>query len=123
LQGLLAEKVGEREAILGLFRRKKISSEVAEKQREEIAQEEGTLQGLLASLKSQEDITTALAEQYHQAELLLSGFQGEDMSFERQRQIVQCLVREIVVDPEITHIDYAFSQGVFSSQSETPPAT
>ena len=119
LQQALAEKTEEREKVIELFRRKIITVDVAEKELEKIAQEETTLQGLLQAIKSQEDITSALADQYQQAETLLTSFQGqadENTSFEKKREVITCLVRHItIVDP--IHIAYVLDKSVFSSQN------
>ena len=112
------------EDALGLFRRRKITVEALEKQLEDIAQEETTLQGLLQGIKSQEDITDALADHYTQAEVLLTSFQGQitdTVSFEKKRQVIEFLVAQITID-ELTHVEYVFSNGRLSSQHEMPPA-
>jgi site-specific DNA recombinase len=123
LQKALAEKAWERDSILSLFRRKVITPDVAEQQLAEISQEETTLQRLLQEVRDQEAITVALADQYQQAETLLLSLQQDiGPDFDKKRQVVALLVRQITIG-DMVHIDYMFDKGMFQSHTATSTET
>ena len=123
MQKALVEKAAERDSILSLFRRKVIKLGVVEQQLAEISQEETTLQRLLQEVRSQEAIAVALADQYQQAETLLLSLQNDvGTDFDKKRQVVVLLVRQITIG-DVVHIDYAFDKGLFCSHTATSTET
>jgi site-specific DNA recombinase len=134
-QALLAELAGkeaERERVLVLFRRGRITLEEADRQLEAIAQEEGQIRGLVESLAAQQALTEAQGEWLSSLEATLAELQARVAEIEAMqdpvarrlalRPIVAPLVAGIVVTTDLSapggsgrarpaevHITYTFA--------------
>jgi site-specific DNA recombinase len=115
----LSHKEEEKERILDLYRRGRITIADLERQLEKIAQEEAELKARLASLETtlrgQEVIALRLMEAQDLLQTLRQRLK-EEFTWEEQREIIEALVLEIRVDtmgegkeqaPQIT-VTYAF---------------
>jgi len=120
----LSEQDGERERILTLYRKGRISTEEAEGQLDAIAHEAGTLREMLEGLRAQDALIQAQEAHLADAAVMLTRLWGEldeiewTDDFVRKREIVNLLVRRIVLHTEgegwqktaSATITYAFAQ-------------
>jgi site-specific DNA recombinase len=120
----LAEKDAERERVLTLFRRNRISVDEAEQQLDSIAQEAGTLREMCASLDAQAALTRATEAHLTEAAALLSRLHQQLDEVEQtndwglRRQIIELLVGALHIRTEgsgrqkraLIRIHYTFGQ-------------
>lgn len=104
LQQALAQKAEEREQVMVLFRKKRITLVEAETQLDQVEKEAVDLRTTLRGLESQQELTQTFAEHYQEAEELLvrlrdrlGDIEAKD-DFAAKRQVVELLVTDIVVD-------------------------
>jgi site-specific DNA recombinase len=121
LESLLAEKASERNRLLGLYRRGRLSDEDLEAQMDEIAKEESAIEGQLAELRTKIASADSIGTTLTSAQALLEKLQKRldgPVSFEQKRRLIEILVAGIRVDTvetcgvkqaEIT-VMYRFSQ-------------
>jgi site-specific DNA recombinase len=133
LQAAITEKASERERVLTMFRRGRITVAEADAQMEAIQHEEAELQRHLTALRAQHDLTIAYEAQMVEASALLARLHGEVERVEHEndlatkRQVIELLVADIRADTEgtgrwkKTHltVTYRFSP-VAVAVSDTP---
>jgi site-specific DNA recombinase len=106
LQKQLAEKDAERERVLTLYRRNRITLDQAEQQLDDVGREAAELRQLMDSLASQEALAAAFETHLTEASAMLLRLQDQLAEIERtddwarKREIVQLLVHEIRVTTE-----------------------
>jgi site-specific DNA recombinase len=134
----LAEKDAERERVLTLFRRNRISVEEAERQLDSIAQEAETLRELRASLDAQAVLTRATEVHLTEAAALLSRLHQQldeveqTNNWDLRRQIIELLVGALSIRTEgsgrhkraLITIHYTFGRpSAVDSTRQTPGPT
>ena len=101
LRQALAEKGAERDRVLSLYRKGRITEDAVERQMQQIAQEEDTLRGELSELSVRlEGIGTEAAQLAAARTALetLGASLEEPLSWESRRQLVESLVEQVRVD-------------------------
>jgi site-specific DNA recombinase len=104
----LAEKEAERERVLTLYRRNRITVDEAERQLDAITAETADVRHLLDALQSQAALTTAFEAHLTEATALLLRLRDQLEEVERtndwatKRRVVECLVSRVVIQ---THGD------------------
>jgi site-specific DNA recombinase len=102
----ILDKDTERERMLTMFRRGRISVDEADVQLDAVARETGTLRELLESLRAQEALTTAHEAHFTDTTAALARLREELPAIEatddltRKREIVELLVRRITIRTE-----------------------
>jgi len=138
LEKALADKQGEKETILDLYRRKLIAFNDLEKQLVKIANEEAYLMTRLDSLEAKAKEQGKLEDKLHKTEELLARLQEvlrNPILYEVKRQVVELLVWEVRIDTVIegdkkraqVTITFAFDKNSISANctgrdSSPPPA-
>jgi site-specific DNA recombinase len=105
LEVALAQKNVERQRVMGLYRRGTVRLGEAEVQLQEIDREEAALKESLASLRSKQSTQEISKEVYASAETLLRSLRSAvagEVPWEKKREIVEQLVKEVVVGPHET---------------------
>jgi site-specific DNA recombinase len=132
LQKTLLDKEGERERVLTLFRRGKVTVEDIDRHLDAINKEAGTLRDQIKALESRAAIASAWEVRVLETERLLMGLKGEVLHIDRtgdtakKRQLIELLVNSIRVDTTgegkdrkaSVLIHYAFAEsGVVTTKS------
>ncbi|MGD9892317.1 MAG: recombinase family protein, partial [Dehalococcoidia bacterium] len=103
LIGQIAGKETERERVLTMYRRGRISIDEADKELDAIAKETATLRELVESLRAQESLTAAAESHLTTTATVLANLKDKIAAIERtkdtaaQREIIELLVFEITV--------------------------
>jgi len=110
LLGQIAEKESERERVLSMYRRGRISMDEADRELEAVAQETATLRQLVESLRAQEALTAAAEAHLTETAAALTRLQAEVDAIEampagperdaRMREIFELLVYRITIHTE-----------------------
>jgi hypothetical protein len=101
LRQALAEKGTERDRVLNLYRKSRITEDAVERQMEQIAQEEDTLRGELSELSVRLEGKGTEAAQLTAARTALETLAArleEPLSWESRRQLVESLVEGVRVN-------------------------
>jgi len=122
----IAEKESERERVLTMYRRGRITMDEADGEMEEIAQESASLRGLLESIRSQDALTAAAEAHLTHTALMLTQLRDRVDEIERtgdtvaMREVIDLLVSRITVTtqpgelrkhkPASIAITYAFAE-------------
>jgi site-specific DNA recombinase len=107
LQHALGEKALERDRVLTLFRRGRVSIDGIEAQLEAIAREEADLRQRLAMFEAQQQATAVFEGQYHDAHTLLTRLQTQLAEIEQtndqatKRRVIELLVSDILVEHNV----------------------
>jgi len=121
LQHTLGQKAIERDRVLTLFRRGRVSLPEIEGQLEAITREEADIRQQLALLEVQRQTTTVFEGQYLEAYSLLTRLQErvdeieQTNAYEIKRQVIELLVSDVIVESDPTtrqgtvNITYHFS--------------
>ncbi len=105
LEAALAQKDVERQRIMALYRRGTVKLSEAETQLQEIEREEAALREALAALRSEQNSLKASKESFASAKKLLRSLRSAvagEVPWEKKREIVELLVKEIIVGPHET---------------------
>jgi site-specific DNA recombinase len=101
LQGCLQEKNTERDRVLGLFRKGRISEDALDRQMDQIDGEEATIRASIEELSARLQGVEAGSARLSSAGALLSKLRArldEPLSWEVKRQLIETLVGSIRVD-------------------------
>jgi site-specific DNA recombinase len=121
LEGLLEAKATERNRVIGLFRRGRLSDADVDQQMSEIGKEQSAIEAQLAELKSRTDGAQSIGANVGTAEALLTKLRqrlDKPVSWEVRRQLMEVLVCGIaiatieehgVVQPRVT-VRYRFDR-------------
>jgi len=107
----LSEKEEERERVITLYRRKRMTLEEAERDLDTIQHEAGQLRAMLDAIRAQDDLTRAFEAQYTEAATMLAALGQEVDEIEetndlvRKRRVIEMLVAGIRVKPQGRGID------------------
>jgi site-specific DNA recombinase len=111
----LADKTRERDRIMLLYRRGRMTVQAAEAQMDEITREEADLRSHLSALDAQHALAGAAQAHLTEASLMLNRLQAQVGEIDRtddraaKRQVIELLVRHIRVD---THPDRTLSAAI-----------
>lgn len=102
LQGQIVEKEREKERVLALYRRGRITIDEADEQLDEIGRERVALQARLDALRSRDDLASLLSARIRAEEEMLRdlGLEWDALSFDEKRQAVRSALVRIDVHTE-----------------------
>ena len=101
LEGLLEQKAAERNRVLALYRRGRLTDAALDEQMEEIGKEEAALEVQIEELRSQIRGADSVSQAVSSAEALLTRLRkrlDQPVSCEQKRQIIEILVSSIQVE-------------------------
>jgi site-specific DNA recombinase len=134
LRQALAEKGAERERVLNLYRKGRITEEVVDRQMEQIAQEEDAVRGELSELSIRLEGIGSEARQVAVARTAIETLGArlvEPLSWDVRRQLVESLIDNVRVDTRgeareriaVITVTYRFSHSPAIQQRPARPAS